>query len=175
MDSQNNSYFAIHVKARHEKAVARMLTERGYDSFLPIYRTRRNWSDRVKEVELPLFSCYVFCRLGSNGCAPILKIPGALRVVAFGNKPVAVADEELAAIRAIVASRASVEPWPFVCTGERVRIEHGCLRGAEGYLVRKKGRSRLIVNVTLLQRSCAVEIDGASVSPAGEPTGVHKG
>ncbi len=170
MSNRSESWFALHVKARHEKSVARILTERGYESFLPLYRASRRWSDRIKEVELPLFSCYVFCRLDPDNPAPIHMIPGALRVVAFGDKPIAVADEELAAIRAIITSRARCEPWPFACIGEKVRIEYGCLQGAEGYLVRIKGGSRLIVNVTLLQRSCAVEIEGALVSRVVEPS-----
>lgn len=168
MTPGSGSWFALHVKARHERSVARVLEERGYESFLPLYRTSRRWSDRTKELELPLFSCYVFFRLIADNPAPVLMIPGALRVVAFGSQPVPLADEELGAIRAIVTSRAKCEPWPFSCIGERVRIESGCLRGTEGNLVRVKGRSQLIVNVTLLQRSCAVEIDEALVSPVSK-------
>jgi transcription antitermination factor NusG len=165
MSERRERWFALLVKARHEKLVGQLLLERGQEPFVPLWRSRRRWSDRIKEVELPLFPCYAFCRFDPQLRQPVLSTPGVLRVVGFGDRPVPVDDAEIESLRAISKARLSYEPWPFVRVGQRVRIEAGCLRGAEGRLVSVKGRDRLVVSVTLLQRSCAVDIDQSWVSP----------
>jgi transcription antitermination factor NusG len=158
-------WFALLVRARHEKSAGQLLLERGHEAFVPLWRTRRRWSDRIKEVELPLFPCYAFCRFDPQRRQSVLSTPGVLRVVGFGDQPVPVEEAEIAAIRTIVEARLKYEPWPFVRVGQRVRIEVGSLRGTEGHLVSVKGRDRLVIGITLLQRSCAVEIDQDWVSP----------
>ncbi len=159
------AWFALHVRSRHEKLVDRFLREKGFECFLPSYRSRRRWCDRVKEVELPLFATYLFCRFNPSRMLPILTTQGVIRVVGAGNKPLPVADAEIAAIRAIVESRLNVEPWPYARVGQRVLLRYGPLRGLEGELLALKGERRLIVSVTLLQRCCAVEIDEAWAVP----------
>jgi transcription antitermination factor NusG len=161
----NYPWYALHVRARHEKAVDRVLRERGYDALLPMYRARRRWSDRIQEVELPLFPCYVFCRFDPHRLTPIMTTPGVIRPISFGTKIVPVDEAEIGAIQAVIGSRLNCEPWPYFRVGQRVRIEHGCLSGLEGFVQLMKGRFRLVVSVTLLQRSCAVEIDQAWLSP----------
>lgn len=162
----SESWYALLVRSRHEKLVNQILSQKGYEAFLPLYRVRRRWSDRTKQVELPLFPCYVFCRYDASRSLPILTTAGVLRAVGFGRGPEPVDECEIGAIRTIAESRLAFEPWQFIQAGERVRIDDGCLRGVEGYLVGARGRDRLVVSITLLQRSCAVEIDGAMVSPS---------
>lgn len=169
MNEQGTAWFALQVRARHEKAVEQALREKGYQMFLPLYRSRRCWSDRIKEIDLPLFPCYVFCRLDPIRLFPILTTPGVLRPVGFGNRPTPIDDSEVDAIQAIINSRLRYEPWPFFRIGQRVRIQHGCLQGVEGWIHRIKDRRRLVVSVTLLQRSCAVDIDQAWVTPMAAP------
>jgi transcription antitermination factor NusG len=87
-------------------------------------------------------------------------------IVGFGNIPQPIEDIEISSIQKItMAADDLVMPWPFFREGQRVRIEAGPLCGVEGQLVRTKNRSRLVVSVTLLQRSIAVEIDEESMSP----------
>jgi transcription antitermination factor NusG len=158
-------WFALQVRPRCEKLVSASLTAKGYEAFLPLYRSRRCWSDRTKELELPLFDCYVFCRLNVEHRLPVLIIPGVLRFVGIGKMPLPVAEAEIAALQTIVRSGAAAEPWPHLRVGQRVCIEHGPLRGVEGMLVEVKGFHRLVVSVSLLQRSVAVEIDREWVNP----------
>lgn len=165
MSECRERWFALLVKARHEKSVGQLLLEKGHEPFVPLWRTRRRWSDRVKELELPLFPCYTFCRFDPLRRNPVLATPGVLRVVGFGDQPVPIDDVEIESIRAVVDARLKYEPWPYLQVGQRVRIEVGCLRGAEGHLVSVKGRDRLIVGITLLQRYCAVEVDQSWVFP----------
>lgn len=156
-------WFALQVRARHEVGVANFLTGKGYETFVPLYKSRRLWSDRVKVVESALFPGYLFCRFDVNNRLPILTTPGVVQVVGVNRTPVPVNDSEVDAVQSLVASGFPSQPWPFLQAGDRVRINSGPLRGLEGLLVELKGSHRLVVSVTLLQRSVAVEIDSALV------------
>jgi transcription antitermination factor NusG len=158
-------WFALRVKSRFEKKTALHLEGLGLEPFNPLYRSRRRWSDRTKEVDLPLFPGYVFCRFDPNDRLPVLQTPGVVSIVGFGGRPAPVDEEEIAAIQAIVRSGAPALPWPFLREGQRVRLVRGALRGLQGILLDVKSDCRLVVSVTLLQRSVAVEIDRGDVEP----------
>lgn len=157
-------WYALRVKTRGEQLAAAALTMKGYEVFLPQYRSRRRWSDRVKEVELPLFAGYLFCRLDVNRRLPVLTSPGVLQLVGTGGAFFPVDDQEIAALQSVIRSRVTAEPWPFLKVGQTVRIDRGPLAGLQGLLVSLKKPYRLIVSVTLLQRSIAVELDHDWVS-----------
>ena len=157
-------WFALQVRARHEMGVAEHLRGKGYEWFLPLYKCRKRWSDRVKIVDAPLFPGYLFCRFNPQNRLPILKTPGVTYIVGFNGQPAPVDECEISAIQTLLQSGMPSQPWPFLATGDRVRIESGPLRDLEGILVKFKGDHRLILSVTLLQRSVAVEIDSAFVT-----------
>ena len=157
-------WFALRVKSRSEKLVATMVYHKGFEQFLPLYQCRRRWSDRFKAAELPLFPGYVFCRLNPKDRLPLLTIPGVLHFVGIGKIPLPIDEAEIGSIQAAIGSGMRAEPWPFLNAGERVRIEEGPLAGLEGILVRERGQHRVIVSVTLLRRSVAVEVDRDWVS-----------
>jgi len=165
MAAENISYqwYALRVRSRYENTVAAHLQGKGYESLLPLYKSQRPWSDRFKEIELPLFPRYVFCRFNPLDRLPILTVPGVVHVVGVGRTPVAIDENEFAAIQAAVKSGLPSQPWPFLQIGHRVRIEHGPLCGLEGILLGFRGHQRLVLSVTLLQRSVAVQVDGTWV------------
>jgi transcription antitermination factor NusG len=167
MDAENFSYswYALRVRSRYDNTVASHLRARGYESFAPLYKCRRRWSDRFKEIELPLFPGYVFCRFNPLDRLPILSVPGIVHVVGVGRSPVPIDGTEIAAIQAAVKSGLPRQPWPLLQVGRRVRIEYGPLCGVEGILLSFRGHQRLILSVTLLQRSVAVQVDEAWVQP----------
>jgi transcription antitermination factor NusG len=154
------------VRHQHELFVADTLTGKGYRSFLPTWRRRVRRSDRIAECESPLFPGYLFCYFDAwDRRVPIVTTPGVIRIVGVPRGPLPVDETEIAAIQKVVASGASAGPWPYARAGQRVRVQHGALAGLEGTLVQIKNRTRLIVSVTLLQRSIQVEIDSAAVAP----------
>lgn len=163
-------WFAIQVRGHHEMGVGHRLTSYGFEWFLPTYKRRKRWSDRIKEEDAPLFPGYLFCRFDAQHRLPILTIPSVIQIVGYNRVPVAVEEAEIRAIQRLVASGLPNRPWPFCTVGDRVRIESGPLRSLEGILAKFKGAQRLVLSVTLLQRSVAVEIDSASVTPLG-PSG----
>jgi transcription antitermination factor NusG len=167
-DTPSQSWFALNTKFRYEDFAARHLAGKGYEIFLPVYRCRRRWSDRLKQLEIPLFPGYLFCRFDAMDRLPILTTPGMIQIVGFGKTPVPIDDAEIAALQSAIRSDLAREPWPFLRIGEKVRVDYGPLRGVEGILLNIRGGHRLVLSITLLQRSVAVEVNSAWVIAAGQ-------
>jgi transcription antitermination factor NusG len=164
-------WFVVAVRVNFERAVSLSFQEKGYDVFLPLYRTRRKWSDRSKQIDVPLFTGYTFCRFDPARRLPILQTPGVITIV--GSKttgPIPVNDGEIEAVQALVNSNLPVGPWPFLREGSMVRVEDGPLSGLEGIVITMKANWRLIVSVSLLQRSVYAEIDRDWVVPRQSAT-----
>jgi transcription antitermination factor NusG len=155
-------WHALQCWVRKESLIATQLEGQGFECLLPKTKSLREWSDRKKEVEQPLFPGYVFCRFEYSQRRPVVVTPGVLQVVGFGRTPVE--DREIEAIQIAVASGIQSVPWPYLEVGERVRIHTGKLSGLEGILVNFKGNHRVVLSVSLLQRSVALEVDLAWVA-----------
>jgi transcription antitermination factor NusG len=168
--SMNNfCWFALQVRSRWEGTTAGLLRGKGLETLLPTYTTKRKWSDRFKVVEAPLFPGYVFCRFDVHNRLPVLITPGVISVVGRGKTPIAVDDKEILSIQAAIGSGIQMEPWPYLEIGERVRVKDDVLDGMEGILTNFRGSDRVIISVTLLRRSVALEIDRSRISPLGSP------
>ena len=163
------SWFALQIRSRWEANTADLLRGKGLQTLLPTYTTKRKWSDRMKSVESPLFPGYVFCRFDVHNRLPVLVTPGVIAVVGLGKTPIAVDDAEILSIQSAMKSGIHLEPWPYVEIGERVRIKDDVLDGMEGILASFKGSQRVVINVTLLRRSVALEIDRSRITPLGSP------
>jgi transcription termination/antitermination protein NusG len=161
------NWFALQIRTRWEGATAELLRAKGLETLLPTFTTKRKWSDRFKVVESPLFPGYLFSRFDVHNRLPVLITPGVIAVVGRGKTPVAVDDAEIHSIQAAVQSGIPVEPWPYVEIGERVRIKDDVLNGMEGILTSFKGSCRVVISVTLLRRSVALEIDRSRIVPLG--------
>jgi|SRR5947209_1462486 len=158
-------WFALRVRSNSEKVTTEHLKARGFLPFLPLYRSRRTWSNRVKDLDLPLFPGYVFCRFVVTNRLPIVSAPGVVGIVGAGRIPIALDAREIEAIRKVAGSGLPAEPWPYLKAGQIVRVDHGSLKDLEGILLDVKSKQRLLVSVSLLQRSVTVEIDRDWVSP----------
>ena len=157
-------WYAVQCWLRKESMIAAQLEGQGFECFLPKYKSLREWSDRKKEVEQPLFPGYLFCRFDYTQRRPVVVTPGVLQVVGCGRTPTPIEDREIEAIQIAVASGVPGQPWPYLEVGEKVRIHTGKLSGLEGILVNFKGNHRVVLSVTLLQRSVALEVDLAWVA-----------
>jgi transcription antitermination factor NusG len=155
----------LYVRSRHEKIVESGLRGKGYSAFSPFYRTKRKRVDRIAEIDVPLFPGYVFCCFDSNARLPILMTPGIVGVVGPGRRPEPVDDTEIASIRTLALSGRPVQPWPFLRSGQRIRLQAGPLVGAEGIFLRVKDEYHLVVSITLLQRAVSVVIEKDAVAP----------
>lgn len=161
----DDQWYAIQVLPRREWSVCSILTHKGYDVFLPLSKASRRWSDRIKVVDIPLFPGYLFCKIDRSIRYPIVHTQGVIGVVGQGGRWDPVAPAEIDAVRKLVSCGAKAQSWPFLKEGDTVRIEWGPMRGLEGLLLKLKDGIRLVVSVTLLQRSVAVEIDRLWIRP----------
>ena len=159
------NWFAVRVRSNFERSTAQSLGSRGIECFLPTYKARRQWSDRIKVMDLPLFSGYVFCHLAERRFVPVLETPGVVQVVGTGASPVPVEEHEMAALHRIAGCGRETVPWPYLSAGRRVRLRAGALKDVEGILAHADGRDRVIVNVELLQRSVAVSVERMDLEP----------
>ncbi len=164
-------WFALQVRTRWESSTAMLLSGKGYQTLLPTYQTKKRWNGRLRQLTAPLFPGYVFCQFDALNRLPILVTPGVIAVVGRGRVPVPVDDAEISAIQTVVSSGLRAEPWPYLEIGQKIRIESDALYGLEGVLIKLKGNHRIVVSVSLLHRSVALEIDRTCVSPLG-PTRV---
>jgi len=163
----NSSWFALYTRARHEKQVHRELSSRGIEAFLPTFKVKHRWSDRYKVVEEPLFRNYLFVNTGDlrQGCNETLQHYGAVCFVTVDGKPAPIPSAEIEGIRRLVESDLAYLPHPYLKAGRKVRVRSGPLGGCEGILVRKKGLSRLVLSLNLLQQSVSAEVDAEFVEP----------
>ncbi|MGA9474784.1 MAG: UpxY family transcription antiterminator [Terriglobales bacterium] len=164
-DYRDLHWYAVQTRANHEKRVRQQLDLRVVETYLPVYESLRHWKDRRVRLELPLFPGYLFVRLALCDRLQVLRTPSVVRIVEFGGKAVALPDPEIETLRRGLTHELSVEPYPYLKVGRRVRVTTGPLQGFEGILVRKKNRSRFVISLDLIMRSVAVETDVAELEP----------
>jgi transcription antitermination factor NusG len=167
----DGAWVAVQVHVNRERAAAENLTLLGYESFAPHYVPRSNAVRRCQR-EKPLLPGYLFVRYKTKYSVRIVEAAWVIRIVGVANAPVQVPDHEVQSIQRVVASGIYSEPWRVVQVGERVSVCRGPLAGLEGTLICVKKGLRLLVAVTFLQRSIAVEVGAADVLPAIWPTAV---
>ena len=166
---ENWLWFALSVAPRHEKKVSRQLEQKGYETFLPLYRRPHQYGRRAREFQLPLFPGYLFCRTDPRERLPVLTTPGVLQFLGAGKTATPIADDEIDAIQIAARVGLHMEPHSYWEKGEKVRIARGPLTGLEGMVVDSNKPLRLVLSITLIQRSVLVEIDtDCVVADAGE-------
>jgi transcription antitermination factor NusG len=152
-------WFAVRTRSNFENLAAVSLEHKGFKPYLPTYRNRRRWSDRVVVSDTPLFKGYVFCRFYPLNRLPIVTAHGVIGIVSYGTEPAPIDEKEIGAVQNILQSGLATEPCPFLREGQSVRVVRGALTGVDGVLVKKKSDFRLVISVTMLQRSVSVEIE----------------
>jgi transcription antitermination factor NusG len=152
-------WYAVSTIARHEKQVARFLQIRGIEHYLPLYRVNRRWRDGSRVMlDLPLFPCYLFARIGPAERLHLLQIPSVIGLVnGVGREPARIPDELMESLRNGL-STCKAEPYPLLVVGQRSRIKSGILSGLEGVLLRTGNDCKVVLTVDLIMRSVAVEV-----------------
>jgi len=165
-------WYALHVRSRHEKLVALLLGQKGFETFLPLYQVKHRWATARRNSELPLFPCYVFCRFDLQQRTKVISTQGVVSIVGAGSVPIPLDEKELDAVRAVVASGRDAERCEYLQVGSRVTIERGPLAGVEGVLVVAKNCRKFVVQISLLRRSVSVQVDADDLDWA-PPTGAR--
>lgn len=158
-------WYAVRTRSRHEKMVSDQLQRLGIENFLPLIKRNRKWSDRIKEVELPLFAGYNFVRLAftSSERLRVLKTHGVAGFVGVNGYGSAIPESQIEDIRTLLASNLPFEEQPFLKVGQRVRIRGGALDGMEGILAAHNDDRSLVISLEPIERSLSVRIQGYTV------------
>jgi transcription antitermination factor NusG len=150
---------------RHEKRVAKLLDQRRVACFLATYSSVRRWKDRRRLLDLPLFPGYVFVQMDVKNRSDVVRVPGVLGLICFQGKPAAISAAELHNLHCGLTRGGRAEPHPYFATGRKVRIRRGPLAGVEGLFVRRRDSLRIVLSISLIQRSVSVEVDEADADP----------
>lgn len=161
-------WYGLRTKPNHERIAATVLGSKRFDAYLPECKVERRWSDRTVRSLRPLFPGYVFCRFDEQWPLPVLTTPGVLSILGCGTKPVPIDEQEIEAVRILSKSGLAAQHSPFLREGQRVRMASGPLKGVEGILLKKKDDLRVVLSVTILQRSVSVTIERDWIAPTSK-------
>jgi len=162
------NWYAVQTYARHEKAVAQRLQERGVTTFLPLVNEVHRWSDRKKVVQVPLFGCYVFAKSVPSSAERlrILRAEGVLGLVGSRGEGSPIPEHEIESVRLLLQGKLPWTEHPFLQIGQRVRVRSGALAGIEGVLTSRAGERTLVISIETIQRSLSVRVEGYEVEAA---------
>jgi len=162
-------WYAIYTKPRSEKRVAELLSQQSIENYLPLVKSVRQWSDRKKTVELPLFSSYIFVHIDEKEYFTVIKVHGIVKFVSFEKKKVAVPDYQIEAIRKYVETGEELIANEGNYTiGKRVKVTRGGMKGLQGRLVEVLGKQRVKVEIESIQKSLFLLIPLGSLEIIGE-------
>jgi transcription antitermination factor NusG len=160
-------WYAIRTRSRHEKMVHEQLQTQGIETFLPLVKRIHKWSDRKKEVEVPLFSGYTFVRLvlSSGDRLRVLQAHGVAGFVGRSGAGTPIPDHQIHDIKTVLENRIPFQDHTFLQVGQRVRIRGGALDGIEGILAAHHDDHSLVISLEPIQRSLSIRIDGYNIEP----------
>jgi transcription antitermination factor NusG len=153
--SSGCDWHVVRVRANAERQVAHSLSCRDIEVFLPVQRR----ANSKRAAERPLFPGYVFAAFDGRITLPVVACPGVVHILCRGNVPEIVDPSEIFALRTVSGAARTLMPYPVFDCGQKVRIRNGPLSEVEGVVLRDDGRPRLVVSVSLLQRSVVAEVD----------------
>jgi transcription antitermination factor NusG len=156
-------WYVAYTYPRHEKAVADQVQLRSVETFLPTYTVKSQWKDRRVQLELPLFAGYVFTRMTVRERVKVMSVPSVIRILSYRGMPVPIGDAEIDALRMCVANGAKFEPHAYIAVGDRVRVREGAFEGLEGVVVRRSNQCKLVVSLSLIHQSVALEVEPGSL------------
>ena len=157
---KSKSWYAIYVKSRHEKVIFSELQQKGIEASLPLMTVNRQWSDRRKKVEVPLFRGYVFVKIElKTEKLSILQTLGVVKFVDFNRVVVPIPEEQMYWLQQMVNSRLDLQQEQELPLGVEVKVIFGPLRGLCGRIKRKHSQTRLIVWFDAIMQGISVELD----------------
>jgi transcription antitermination factor NusG len=170
-------WYACYTRARHEKQVHELLLQRGRESYLPLVPQLRQWKDRKKLVELPVFPSYVFSRFTLRDVHDILTIPGVSTIVRSNGYPTPIADREIENVRKFADALAETgtlpEIRPLITEGQWVRVQEGPFNGVEGIVLEQRGRKRVLVGLKAIGHGLEIDVDTRVLRLIAAPEWAH--
>lgn len=166
VDKDSKKWFAIYVKSRNEKKVSKTLNDIGIESFLPLITKIKQWSDRRKKVEEPLFNSYLFVNIPLSDYYKVLNVNGVVKFICFEKKPVEVPENQIEAIKKYICDTdihdVDYESINFK-EGELVRIKSGQMKDLTGRFVEIKGKHRIMIEIEVVGQYLPINIARSNV------------
>ncbi|MFH1120024.1 MAG: UpxY family transcription antiterminator [Bacteroidota bacterium] len=160
VDSADNRWYACFVKPRSEKATALRMAGAGVEFYLPLQRTRRQWSDRIRWVEEPLIRSYIFVRVNSQSFRKVLFIEGFLRFITFEGRAVPIPDSQIESLKMLINQHVELEiTVESFEAGQQVEVVTGPLIGLRGELIEIRGSKKVLVRMDQIGQGIMVSID----------------
>ena len=153
-NSSEEKWYALYTRPRAEKLVYQRLVEAGIETFLPLQKTYRKWSDRKKLVEKPLLSSYIFVKTKSKHFPIVYRTPGVVKFISFEGQPVSIPQKQIDNLRLLINSDAEIEvSSEKLATGDNVEVITGSLVGLTGELIKIGGKKRVVVRIDRLDQN----------------------
>jgi transcriptional antiterminator RfaH len=161
---QKKKWHALYTRPRYEKKVEKMLRERRIDCYLPLIKTLRQWSDRKKMVEIPLFASYIFVHVDEHDYNDVFRIPGVVKYISFEGTAVEIPEKQIENIRWVLSTDIKAEPLEAaIPMGSRVEIVKGPLTGLKAEMVTYNNKNIILVRVDQLNKSFMITIPAGHV------------
>jgi transcription antitermination factor NusG len=152
-------WYALYLRSRYEKRSHQLLLGNGVESFLPLIEEVHTWSDRKKRVEEPLFRGYLFVRTDLKNKQAILETDGVVHFVQIGAKLNPIPDEQINWVKILVGHPDRVVRESYMSEGQRVRVTAGPFMGMQGYVLKVKSSTRVVVSLDAIAQSVSVDIE----------------
>ncbi|MHB2148076.1 UpxY family transcription antiterminator [Calditrichota bacterium LG25] len=162
-------WYAIYTRPRHEKKVYEGLIEKEITAYLPLIKRVRQWKDRKKKVDMPLFSSYLFVRIDYKNRFDVLQTKGVVKIVNFNGVPAVIPDWQIESLKKMLEHPEKIQLENYIKPGELVVIEEGPFRGLKGMVKSLRGKTRLVVSIEGIMQTVSVEIDSDYVKKVRDP------
>ena len=157
------NWIAVYTKSRHEQIVVNELNKKNIESYCPMFKERRQWSDRKKWVHFPLFRSYVFANIEINENIYVLQTIGVNKIVKFQEKISIIPDQVIDNIKNIIEGGYNVEQTDYFIKGDEVRVVSGPLKGLDGVVLDLRGANKIIIKIESIQQAFSVEISSSLI------------
>jgi transcription antitermination factor NusG len=159
-------WYAVYTRPRFEKQILKGLREQGIEGYLPLIKTMRQWSDRKKMVEVPLFNSYVFVHINRSSYDKVLQTHGVVKYVTFEGKAATIPADQIDNLKIIVNSNEKVETtWESRRKGDEVVVTAGSLKGLKGELITDGDRKKVLVRIQGIDQNLIVEVHSSLIEP----------
>lgn len=152
------AWYALYTRPRHEKKVYDQLEEKGITSFLPMVKSLRQWKDRRKWVEMPLFNGYVFINIKLKSKLEALQTHGVVRMISFGGVPASIPDWQIQQLKQVISQPETLRLEQYLKEGDAVEVIEGPLKGVKGYLREIRGQTRVAILIDGIYQSASFEV-----------------
>lgn len=157
--NNNDQWFVMYTAPRSEKKVEQRLKEKGLKVYLPIVEEIRQWSDRKKKVQRPLFNSYIFVNTTKDRLWESLQVPGAVKFVNFAGEHATIRESEIEALKRIISTGVAVEvETSTIEKGQQVRILGGPLQGFQGECIQKANKDYFIIRIPSINQSMLINV-----------------